>query len=176
VIAIEQLAALARIGALFRDDGIDFWLFGGWAVDFHAGSVTRAHHDVDLAVWQTDHPRIATLLEADGWAHAPEAGEDGYTAYERGGRRPARLWGSVLPEVGCRRRTGLAGMVRLNARLSHHQAPGGRHPQLVHGVSGRAVYSTLRGRYCSASARWALPMFSAPARSATVRASLSTRW
>ena len=31
-----------------------------------------------------DHDRIATLLAADGWKHAPEEGDDGYTAYERG--------------------------------------------------------------------------------------------
>lgn len=83
----EQLAALARIDELLRDHGIEYWLFGGWAVDFHAGSVTRAHHDLDLAVWLKDHARIAALLEAEGWEHAPEAGEDGYTVYERGGVR-----------------------------------------------------------------------------------------
>jgi hypothetical protein len=27
-----------------------YWLFGGWAVDFHAGRVTRDHADIDLAV------------------------------------------------------------------------------------------------------------------------------
>jgi len=83
----EQLATLARIDELFRDHGIDYWLFRGWAVDFHAGSVTRAHHDLDLAVWLKDHARIAALLKAEGWVHAPEAGEDGYTAYERGAVR-----------------------------------------------------------------------------------------
>ncbi|NJM07102.1 cupin domain-containing protein [Candidatus Gracilibacteria bacterium] len=38
------------------------------------------------------------------------------------------------------------------------------------------VYSTRLGRYCSASARCAGPIWSACARSAIVRASLSTRW
>jgi hypothetical protein len=83
----EQLAALARVDELLRDRGIEYWLFGGWAVDFHAGSVTRAHHDLDLAVWLKDHARIAALLKAEGWEHAPEAGEDGYTGYERGSVR-----------------------------------------------------------------------------------------
>jgi hypothetical protein len=83
----EQLAALARIDVLLRDHGIAYWVFGGWAVDFHAGLVTRAHHDLDLAVWLKDHARIAALLKADGWEHAPEVGEDGYTTYERGSVR-----------------------------------------------------------------------------------------
>jgi hypothetical protein len=80
----EQLAALARLQELFELRGIESWLFGGWAVDFHAGSISRPHDDVDLAVWQDDIDRIAALLAAEGWQHAPEAGEDGYTGYERG--------------------------------------------------------------------------------------------
>jgi len=83
----EQLAALARIHELLERHGIEYWLFGGWAVDFHAGSVTRPHDDLDIAVWLKDHNRIAALLAADGWKHAPEEGEDGYTGYERGAVR-----------------------------------------------------------------------------------------
>jgi hypothetical protein len=83
----EQLAALARVLGLLEQRGIGYWLFGGWAVDFHAGSITRAHDDLDMAVWLNDHDRIAALLAADGWKQAREAGEDGYTGYERGGVR-----------------------------------------------------------------------------------------
>jgi hypothetical protein len=54
---------------------------------FHAGSVTRAHYDLDLAVRVKDHARIAALLKAEGWEHAPEVGADSYTAYARGGVR-----------------------------------------------------------------------------------------
>jgi hypothetical protein len=83
----EQLAALARVHELFERDGIEYWLFGGWAVDFHAGAVTRAHDDVDLAVWARDLPRIAQLLATEGWAHVPDEDEDGYTGYHRGAVR-----------------------------------------------------------------------------------------
>ena len=85
--AAEQLSALARVGELLEDAGIAHWLFGGWAVDFYAGAVTRAHDDVDVAVWLDDVPRIAELLHADGWRHAPEPDEDGGTGYERAGVR-----------------------------------------------------------------------------------------
>ena len=81
--APQQLAALARIHELLEAQGIAYWLFGGWAVDFHAGSVTRTHEDLDIAVWVEDHVRVAALLRADGWRHAPEPGEDGYTGYRR---------------------------------------------------------------------------------------------
>jgi hypothetical protein len=81
--APQQLAALAQTHELLTRSGIDYWLFGGWAVDFHVGSITRSHDDIDVAVWLDDHERIAPLLEAEGWAHAPEADEDGGTGYER---------------------------------------------------------------------------------------------
>ena len=83
----QQLAALGQVGEALEEAGIPYWLFGGWAVDFYAGSVTRAHDDVDLAVWFDELPRIAELLVKDGWRHAPHADEDGGTAYERGGVR-----------------------------------------------------------------------------------------
>ena len=82
-----QLAALASIVGALDHHGVEYWLFGGWAVDFHVGRVTRAHEDIDLAVWMQDHDRVDRLLASDGWTHAPEEGEDGYTGYERGGVR-----------------------------------------------------------------------------------------
>jgi hypothetical protein len=83
----EQLAALARIAGLLEARGIEYWLFGGWAVDFHLRAVTRAHDDLDVAVWLADLPAIAILLEQDGWEHTPDAEEDGYTVYRRDGVR-----------------------------------------------------------------------------------------
>ncbi len=82
-----HLAALARLHELLDRNGIEYWLFGGWAVDFHAGAVTRPHDDLDLAVWLEDLDRIASLLAAEGWRHVPDEDEDGYTAYERGSLR-----------------------------------------------------------------------------------------
>jgi hypothetical protein len=83
----QQLSALARVIDLLEEAGIAYWLFGGWAVDFYAGSVTRVHDDLDMAIWLADLPRIAELLEGDGWRHAPLDDEDGGTGYERGAVR-----------------------------------------------------------------------------------------
>ncbi|MFL5687557.1 MAG: nucleotidyltransferase domain-containing protein [Chloroflexota bacterium] len=85
--ADQQLAALADVGTLLDRAGYAHWLFGGWAVDFHVGAITREHFDIDLAVWSDDVPAIVTLLEAEGWRHAPLPDEDGGTGYERGGVR-----------------------------------------------------------------------------------------
>jgi Aminoglycoside-2''-adenylyltransferase len=57
----QQLAALEELHRLLERHGIQYWLFGGWAVDFHAGTVTRPHDDLDLAVWLEDYDRIAAL-------------------------------------------------------------------------------------------------------------------
>jgi Aminoglycoside-2''-adenylyltransferase len=84
---MHQLAALKRLHELFEGEEIDYWLFGGWAVDFHTGAVTREHADLDIAVWLSDQDRIDTLLMGELWRHVPEPNEDGYTAYMQGAVR-----------------------------------------------------------------------------------------
>ena len=80
----RQLDALASVDKLLDRAGIEYWLFGGWAVDFYVGSITRAHDDVDIAVWSEDLPAIDQILEQDNWRHAPDEDADGGTQYERG--------------------------------------------------------------------------------------------
>ena len=82
----RQLSAFASVKEMLEGAGIAYWLFGGWAVDFYAGSVTRSHDDVDIAVWLEDVPGICRRLEAEGWRHAP-SDDDGGTGYERGSVR-----------------------------------------------------------------------------------------
>ena len=86
-VAAGQLAALADVSARLEEAALDYWLFGGWAVDFHPGRITRPHFDVDLAVWRDDLERIGAILEGSGWRHAPDPDEDGGTGYERDGIR-----------------------------------------------------------------------------------------
>jgi hypothetical protein len=82
--AAAQLETIGWLDRLFAEQGIAYWLFGGWAVDFHAGRVTRHHEDIDLAIWKSDLDHVSELLDAHEWSHAPEPGEAGYTGYERG--------------------------------------------------------------------------------------------
>jgi hypothetical protein len=81
----DQLAAIGRLDELFGRVRVDYWLFGGWAVDFHAGVVTRDHADIDIAVWHADAAAVDALLTADGWANKPAPEQDGYTTYTRHG-------------------------------------------------------------------------------------------
>ena len=86
-VAALQLAALADVASRLDSSEIEYWLFGGWAVDFYAGRTTRPHFDVDIAVWLDDLPPIDHVLRDSGWRHAPDPGEDGGTGYERDGVR-----------------------------------------------------------------------------------------
>ena len=86
-VGFRQLHALSRVHELLDGAGIDLWLFGGWAVDFYAGFITRAHDDVDIAVWLKDLPTISQILEADGWRHVPSEDDDGGTGFEDGNVR-----------------------------------------------------------------------------------------
>jgi hypothetical protein len=79
--SMSQLQALGRLHDLFHRQGIEYWVFGGWAVDLHAGRLTRPHADLDMAVWATDLALIDKLLRESGWRHTPEPEEDGYTQY-----------------------------------------------------------------------------------------------
>ena len=86
-ITSTQLAALAELDNMFSAHGIEYWVFGGWAVDFHVGRVTRPHGDIDVAIWRDNMLDVFALLRDAGWIHRQDANEDGYTAYERRGIR-----------------------------------------------------------------------------------------
>ena len=73
--------------AAFDAAGVEHWLFGGWAVDFHLGRITRAHDDLDLAIWLDDMPRIDSVLAARGWVDLEDPDVDGGKAFGRDGVR-----------------------------------------------------------------------------------------
>jgi Aminoglycoside-2''-adenylyltransferase len=75
--AAVQLATISWLHTLFTEHHVDYWLFGGWAVDFHVGRVTRYHEDIDVAVWRADVDRIQILLEVQGWFQVTESEEEG---------------------------------------------------------------------------------------------------
>ena len=94
----EQLEALARLDELFRGAQRDYWIFGGWAVDLHAGRVTREHDDIDLAAWLMDQEPIDALLTGGGWTCTGAHPDDGYVVYERAGVRLELAWLAADPD------------------------------------------------------------------------------
>jgi hypothetical protein len=80
----EQLAAIASMSSVLDERRIEYWLFGGWAVDFWVGGVTREHDDIDVAAWREDYDAIGAALEGAGWQHTPVANEVVGTRYRLG--------------------------------------------------------------------------------------------
>lgn len=66
-----QLALLREIAAALDAAGIEWWLFGGWAMDFHAGRVTRDHADIEIFSWKHDSSAVRVALTAAGFVHPP---------------------------------------------------------------------------------------------------------
>jgi hypothetical protein len=62
-----QFSLIRELARLLGAAHIRFWLRGGWALDFHAGRVTRPHKDVDLVTWTRHRWRLRRLLERHGY-------------------------------------------------------------------------------------------------------------
>jgi hypothetical protein len=80
----DQLSAIRILSQALEDAGIEYWLFGGWAVDFWVGEVTRPHDDIDVAAWRKDYDSIRAALVAAGWEHTPTAEDVVGTRYRLG--------------------------------------------------------------------------------------------
>ncbi|WFE31944.1 aminoglycoside adenylyltransferase [Micromonospora sp. WMMD975] len=67
----RQLDAIRDVVDLAGAAGIEVWLRGGWAMDFHLGTVSRPHVDVDWYCWRHDADRLAARLGGQGWRPDP---------------------------------------------------------------------------------------------------------
>jgi len=54
--------------SLMKQNNIEIWIDGGWAVDALLGSQSRLHEDLDIAVIHRSVGRIRALLEASGFS------------------------------------------------------------------------------------------------------------
>ena len=121
----DQLAALGRLDVRFADEGLEYGVFERWAVDLHGGVVTRAHDDVDVAVWAADADRVARALELDGWTTVPQEVGDGYRVYARDGGRapwPQGAFGDGVAVLG-RRGKDRADSATLNRLITNRLGP-----------------------------------------------------
>ena len=62
-----QLDLLRELAQLLGGARVRFWLRGGWALDFHAGQITRDHGDIDLVARYRQRSRIKRLLEENSY-------------------------------------------------------------------------------------------------------------
>ncbi|MBI2622304.1 nucleotidyltransferase family protein [Candidatus Microgenomates bacterium] len=52
---------------LFKENGIEVWIDGGWGIDALLGKQTRPHNDLDIAIYHKDKPKLRKLLEERGY-------------------------------------------------------------------------------------------------------------
>jgi hypothetical protein len=70
--AAVQLETIGWLHALFTEHGVDYWLFGGWAVDFHVGRVTRRVYERRGVRPELDGVRARVVALADRRSGADE--------------------------------------------------------------------------------------------------------
>jgi Aminoglycoside-2''-adenylyltransferase len=80
----RQLVTLAEVSAELRRAGVDHWLGGGWAIDFHAGRISREHCDVDLVVAVRQRDVLARVLTGVGFAPRASDVPDAVQIFVRG--------------------------------------------------------------------------------------------
>ena len=71
---LVQFDILTQIEDLLRLAGIDFWLRGGWAIDFLFGHITRSHSDIDLVAWKHDATQLRSLFQYSDFLFARDTG------------------------------------------------------------------------------------------------------
>lgn len=63
----SHLKVLAEISTISETIGMEFWLRGGWAIDFLLGNITRPHDDIDLVTWIKNRERLENELLKAGY-------------------------------------------------------------------------------------------------------------
>src|SRR5690554_2903517 len=66
-----QLKVLDELSTICDNLGVEFWLRGGWAIDFLLGKITRIHADIDLVAWIQDRDRLEKELINAGYERVP---------------------------------------------------------------------------------------------------------
>lgn len=66
-----QLEVLTEICLLTEQLEMEFWLRGGWAIDFLLGKISRAHDDIDLITWIQNRGLLEKELSKAGYEQLP---------------------------------------------------------------------------------------------------------
>jgi len=66
-----QLKVFSEISNISKEQNIEFWLRGGWAIDFLLGKITRSHDDIDLVTWIHNRKRLENELLKAGYEKIP---------------------------------------------------------------------------------------------------------
>lgn len=78
----EQLDILRELNRIFTRIEGQFWLRGGWAIDFLLGEITRPHEDLDLVTWIDQREALEKSLLDAGYERFPVSGRQ--TDFKKG--------------------------------------------------------------------------------------------
>ena len=80
---------VADLIALLEQNGLEVYVDGGWAVDAVLGEQTRPHDDLDIALPQSQVPRLRELLTTRGFReqHRDDTWESNFVLADEAGRR-----------------------------------------------------------------------------------------
>ncbi|WP_456278807.1 nucleotidyltransferase domain-containing protein [Bacillus sp. AK128] len=66
-----QIEVLGEISTMLETIEIEFWLRGGWAIDFLLGKISRPHNDIDLVTWIDNREQLENQLLRAGFEQIP---------------------------------------------------------------------------------------------------------
>lgn len=78
---------------------ISWWLFGGWALDFHAGEITRPHSDIEIFIWAEDAELVRAVLVPLGFLAPAPLHPDEAQPFLKDGQEVG-LWFLIQDEAG----------------------------------------------------------------------------
>jgi hypothetical protein len=81
-----QLRLLREMRDALDAAGVRWWLYGGWAMDAHAGEVTRDHADIEAFIWLNDADAAREALIAAGFIAWPSTHKDEGQPFTKGGQ------------------------------------------------------------------------------------------
>lgn len=81
-----QLRLLDEIRRALDGAGVDWWLFGGWAMDAHAGRITRDHADIEVFIWLDGAVAAREALTRAGFTYVPSLHPEEAAAYLKDGQ------------------------------------------------------------------------------------------
>lgn len=82
---MEEFAVPKQVANLMQDFRAPWYIAGGWAIDLFVGQVTRAHGDIEIAIFRRDQLQIQNYLA--GWTlqyAAPPAGSGAVETWQLG--------------------------------------------------------------------------------------------
>lgn len=57
--------SITEIQSIFSIIPIQWWIAGGWALDIYLQKITRAHDDIDIVIFRSEHLILKRLLDRD---------------------------------------------------------------------------------------------------------------